>query len=228
MKIIFTLFFSLTTLVAAAQQITYQQWQEKAKTAINLQPEYGNVKKDAGYVAVDNEFIATALKQDTTREKASDHLIQLGFKYLYSGDLETAMKRFNQAWLLNSKNSDVYWGYGAVYATFNDYPTAFAQYDKGLIINPKNAKILTDKGTLFLAGYQRDGDSKKINTALTLLNKSFDIDAGNVNTAYKLSICYYLTKDCADAWKFYKQCQRLGGQPIAQDYSDALKKMCPN
>jgi tetratricopeptide (TPR) repeat protein len=230
MKIILTLFLSLTVMMAAAQgqQINYPAWQQEAKADINLQPEYGNVKKDAAHVAIDNEFIATALKQDTTRKKASDHLVQLGFKYLSQGDMETAMKRFNQAWLMDPKNSDVYWGYGAIYGTFKDYPAAIAQYDKGLAINARSSKIITDKGTLFLVEYQRDGDPEEINNAMTLFGQSFDIDPTNVNTVYKLSVCFYLSKDCANAWKFYRECQRLGGQPIGQDYTTALQKMCPN
>jgi tetratricopeptide (TPR) repeat protein len=229
MKAILALFLSLITLVASAQQqITYQAWQAKAKTDINLQPEYGKVKKDAAHIAIDNEFIATAIKQDTTAKKASGHLVELGFKYLSQGDMETAMKRFNQAWLLDKTNSDVYWGYGAVYGTFKDYPAATAQYDKGLAINPRNANIITDKATLFLVQYQQDGDPEQMNNAITLFSQSFDIDPTNANTVYKLSVCFFLNKDCANAWKFYRECQRLGGAPIGQDYTAALKKMCAN
>lgn len=116
-----------------AQQITYQQFIEDAKTEINLQPEYGNVQKSDAMKHDDDAFISTALKADTTAQKASEHMVRLGFTYLYRGDFETAMKRFNQAWLLNPKNENVYWGYGSVYGSFSDYVAAIKLFDKGLL-----------------------------------------------------------------------------------------------
>ncbi len=39
---------------------------------------------------------------------------ELGWRYLYRGDLSTAMKRFNQAWMFNRKNPYAFWGFGIV------------------------------------------------------------------------------------------------------------------
>jgi tetratricopeptide (TPR) repeat protein len=211
-----------------AQQISYEQWKEEAKTEIRLLPEYGNVQKTPGQIEADQELIKTELAQNGTHRKASEALIKLGFDYLYRGDIKTAMYRFNQAWLLDPKNENVYWGYGAIYGTFNDYPAAIAQYDKGLSINPKNTSILTDKATLYFVGFQQDHDQAKLDTALDLLKNSYAIDANNMNTTYKLSVCYFLNKDCTNAWRFYNECKKLGGQPIAENYTEALKKMCAN
>jgi len=136
------------------------------------------------------------------------------------------MYRFNQAYLLDPKNENIYWGYGAIYGSFNDYKTAIIQYDKGLSINPKSSVILTDKATLYFVGFQRDNDHDKLDSAIDLLKQSYSIDANNVNTTYKLSICYFLNKDCTNAWKFYNECKKSGGQPIAENYTDALNKMC--
>ena len=227
MKYILTFLVISASMCAFGQQITYQQFTEDAKTEINLQPEYGNVPKTKEMKLEDSSFIALAIKADTTPQKASEHLVRLGFSYLYRGDFETAMKRFNQAWLLNPKNENVYWGYGAVYGSFSDYQNAIAQLDKGLSINPNSSVILTDKATLYFVQFQHDQDQSKLTMALGLLNKSYTIDATNVATVYKLSICYFLNKDCVNAWKFYDACQKLGGQPIAENYTDALKKMCP-
>jgi len=93
-----------------AQQMSYDDWKKEAATEINLQPEYGNVKKTKEQLEDDRTFIETVLKQDTTRRKGSEHLVGLGFNYLARGDMETAMKRFNQAWLLDPKNENAYWG----------------------------------------------------------------------------------------------------------------------
>ena len=44
----------------------------------------------------------------------SHHASDLGWKYFYSGDLSTAMKRFNQAWMFDGENPDAYWGFGII------------------------------------------------------------------------------------------------------------------
>ena len=228
MRYLLLILVSLISLNSFGQQITYEQWKEEAKTDIRLQPEYGNVKKTDGQIKSDNELIRSSLKVDTTPRKASDHLVQLGFNYLSKDDMRTAMYRFNQAWLLDPKNENVYWGFGAIYGTFNDYPTAIIQYDKGLAINPNSSVILTDKATLYFAGFQHDPnhDQNKLNTAIDLLKKSYGIDAKNQNTIFKLSVCYFLNKDCTNAWKFYDECKQLGGQPISEEFTSALKQMC--
>ena len=228
MKYIFVLLFLLISNSLFAQQMSYEQWKKEAETEINLRPEYGNVAKSQAQLDEDKTFIDLVLKQDTTYRKGSDHLVRLGFTYLAKGDLKTAMRRFNQAWLLDPKNENAYWGFGAIYGSFSDYSTAIAQYDKGLAINPQSSVILTDKATLYFVQFQHDNDQAKLITAINLLKKSYSFDPNNVNTTYKLSICYFLSKDCVNAWKFYNECQKLGGQPVAENYTNALKNACPN
>ncbi len=83
------------------KQMSPEQWNEEAKTNIRLLPKYGYAQKTEAQKKSDQEFIEAALKKDSTYRKASDHLIQLGFSYLYR-DIKTAMYRFNQAYLLDS------------------------------------------------------------------------------------------------------------------------------
>lgn len=44
----------------------------------------------------------------------SQSAADLGWKYLNRGDLSTAMKRFNQAWMFDRKNSNAFWGFGII------------------------------------------------------------------------------------------------------------------
>ena len=39
---------------------------------------------------------------------------QLGWEYLMNGDFDTAIKRFNQAWMFNHNNVDALWGFGMI------------------------------------------------------------------------------------------------------------------
>jgi hypothetical protein len=129
--------FILSSSIVIAQQMTLDQWNEEAKTNIRCLPKYGHVKKTAGQMEADSEFIQVTLPRFATKRLASEHLIDLGFKYLYQ-DVKTAMYRFNQAYLLDSTNSDIYWGYGGVYMILQDYPRAKEQYEGGLFERHRN------------------------------------------------------------------------------------------
>jgi Tfp pilus assembly protein PilF len=226
MKYTLTFIAILISQLCIAQQISYEEWKEQAKSEIRLLPEYGHIAKTKEQISFDNELIQEELKQEGTHRKASDHLIRVGFDYLYKADLKTAMYRFNQAWLLDPQNANVYWGYGAIYLSFNDTDEALRQYDKGLTIDPKSANILTDKATAYMSIFGNMGTVDYLNKAIELFNKSYNIDPSNQNTSFKLSAAYFYKKDCVNARKFYNACMKLGGQPITQEYTDALNKMC--
>jgi len=213
------------------QTITSKQWTEEAKTNIRLLPKYGYIPKTEGQKASDKEFLETTLKQFPTNRKASDHLIELGFKYLYK-DIKTAMYRFNQAYLLDSTNTDIYWAFGGVYMILGDLENAQKQYLEGLAINSKNTHLLTDYGTYFMSQYYglQPLDEKKalvhIDSAIVYLTRSIQLDKIDPNTSFKLSICYYQKKDCRNAWKYYNDCKSVGGQPITEDFTKALTEQC--
>ena len=113
-RIIAIIIFTLFALTSFGQQMTLDEWNEQAKTNIRLLPEYGHAQKTEDEKAADTIFIKAALTQYPTNRQASQHLIELGFKYLYH-DIKTAMYRFNQAYLLDSTNTDIFWGYGGIY-----------------------------------------------------------------------------------------------------------------
>jgi tetratricopeptide (TPR) repeat protein len=226
MKYFFILLISLLPLSIFAQKMTYKEWQEEAKSEIRLLPEYGNVEKNLGQIEADQELIKSELKAYGTYRKASDKLVIMGFNNIYNNDLKQAMYRFNQAWLLDPKNENVYWGFGAIYFNFNDYDSAFKQYDKGLLLNPNSSNILTDKATVYTSMFANKQDVIFLDKAIELFNRSYKIDPSNQNTLFKLSAAYFYKKDCANEWRFYDECMKLGGQSISPGYGDALKRQC--
>ena len=236
MKVSLTLILSLLTFFVSGQQITLEDWKEQSKTNIRLLPKYGLQAKTKEQQESDKKFIDETLQQDQfkgNRTAASNHMISLGFNYLYRADIKTAMYRFNQAYLLDSLNTDIFWGYGAVFMTLGDYEQAKDQYQQGLAANPQNPHLLTDFGTWFMAQYyalQSAGEkeaAKNLDTAITYLLQSYSVDKTDQNTTFKLSICYWLKDDCDNARKYYKECEALGGDPITEEYTRDLKTSCP-
>lgn len=67
---------------------------------------------------------------------------------------------------------------------------------------------------------------KNLESAISYLEKSYQLDTTDQNTSFKLSICYWNKSDCINSWKYYNICKELGGQPITEDYTKDLIKKC--
>jgi predicted Zn-dependent protease len=83
-----------------------------ATTPVNEQVMYGGVFKSSSMRLADEEFRAAELKQFRTPRAASEHSAAVGWGALQRGDLRTAIKRFNQCWLLDETNPTCFWGFG--------------------------------------------------------------------------------------------------------------------
>ena len=113
---------------------------------------YGGIEKTPAEIENDNKLIETVTKNQT-REDASREASGLGWEYFYDNDLKTAMKRFNQAWLLDSDNPHVYWGFGVLIATQARKEWAVSKIDQSIEmlekanrLSPPNAGLLMDLG----------------------------------------------------------------------------------
>ena len=232
MKNTCTVLLFLLSVTVFAQQISWEEWELESKTDMRLLPKYGNLEKTKKQKKADVIFIDSMRKQDSSFRKASDRFIRLGFYFLFNNDLKAAMYRFNQAYLLDSNNTDIYWGFGAVYMTLGQYQKAKKQYEEGLKINPDNTHLLTDYGTYFLWQYatlkpiDKEKAMVKLDSAMTYMTKSYNLDSTDQQTVFKLSILYWNKGDCDNAWKYYDECKSLGGQLITEAYTNDLQKEC--
>ncbi len=236
-SIISVLSFLLLCLQATSQEhnMSADEWDKEAVVNIRLLPKYGTVEKTEQQKIADSNFISTILNDSTyngDKLKASNHFIGLGFTYLNRGDVKTAMYRFNQAYLLENNNPEIYWGYGAVYMSLLKFDEAKTQYQSGLAIDPQNTHLLTDFGTYYQTMFHIYSSinikkaQKFLDTAISTLNKSYTIDAKDPNTSYKLAVAYFSKSDCKMAIDFLKKCDALGGAPVENDFRVALNELC--
>ena len=67
------------------------------------------------YNGTRSPLLAEASQGEQSQYRAkSRELSQLGWEYFYKDDRRTAIKRFNQAWLLDPENPGAWWGFGAI------------------------------------------------------------------------------------------------------------------
>lgn len=242
MRYFLTIVIGLLTALDLWAQQSFDEWETESKTNKRLLPRYGLARKSEREIQADASFIQQIMAQPQfkTRREASSHLINLGFQYYYRPDFKTAMYRFNQAYLLDSTNTDIFWGYGAIYMAFGQFELAKTQYLTGLAMDSTNTHLLTDLATYFLEQYYLMAQMPKndlvkepameakrfLDSALHYLSRSYMLDKKDVNTTYKLSVCYWNAGDCKNAWKYYDITSALGGQPITEEFTKDLEERC--
>lgn len=106
----------------------YEAELEEPFVNISLLPMYGGVEKTEAQLKSDEVFIRSVLEEGVSREDASALFVYEARTFFEQGDLDTAMKRYNQAWLLNAKNPDVYTGFGDILLKQGDLELSEAMY----------------------------------------------------------------------------------------------------
>ena len=236
MKTLLQLILFLTISISFSQNSPFEKWSELADKDPSLQPEYGNIQKNQDQLQNDQQFLDKLLKEyDGDTKKASKKMTELGFQYLYEKqDFITAMRRFNQAFLVDSDNADIYYGYGSIYFNLGELEKAREQYDKGLKIDPKHSEILTDYGTTYMGDFYQNFDTdkklafQKLALAKDYLDKSYKIDDKNSNTVYKLSIVNMYLDNCKEAWKYLKKAKQMKNPNVTEAYEKELITKCGN
>lgn len=232
MKKIFTIIILVLSITSFGQTLTFEDWQNEAISNKKLLPKYGELEKTKKEKKSDKEYEKEIMKLFSSKEEASDHMIDLGFQYLYKGDLRTAMYRFNQAYLLNNNNSNIYWGYGAVYMAFGRFDLSQEQYEEGLRLDNANDNILIDYGTTYLAEFydyfQTDNikANEMLDKAIEKLLLAYEINPENANSSYKLSICYLYKENCIKANDYLSTSENLGNPNITDAFKLELEEKC--
>lgn len=204
------------------------------KFANNLQPMYGNGFKTQEMIASDEEFIATCIQQDGTRELASRHASKRGWDFFYRGDADTAMKRFNQAWLLDPNNPETHWGFGIIMSTRMDLEEAEKHFSRALELDPNNGRLLSDAafckvncGSAFSSapnaqqGYFKDAES--------LFERGLAADNKYPLLHFQWAILKYHQRDYKGAWEKISDAQKRGMTERDMDpqFLEELKSKLP-
>lgn len=186
---------------------------------INQLPMYGGMPKNEAMKRADEEFIAKAIQNGQTREGASKTSVLLGWQYFSKGDLATAMKRFNQAWLLNPESGEAFHGFAVVTAQRGGSYQEAEKYFKIAISKPgvwPNAFV--DYARLLnLTG--------RFDEAIAQGKKALAISSKAQNARLQISFAYSNKKDNSQACGWGRQAKENGDIFNEPDYLD---KVCGN
>lgn len=184
-------------------------------------PMYGGMDRQSvpALKAADDELISGVSKAYGSREKGSDAFMEQGIRYYQQGDHSKAMKRFNQAWILNPRNPDVFWGFAIVIHEEDKYCEAKDMIDRAVELNLSKPVALADAGRIYSMCAVIDtalGDKGK--ALYFAKSESFYKRASSEspNDDYifgSWAIAHYLRGEYEQAWEKVAVERRLGGTP---------------
>jgi tetratricopeptide (TPR) repeat protein len=171
-----------------------------------------------------------------TNKANSKSAAELGWKYYYSGDLDTAMKRFNQAWMFDRENVDALWGFGLIMgqrASQEDTEKNLRESIKYLAManarSPKNARILVDLafshtilGDYLLSNKKSAKD--EFNKARTLFQQAEKLEPEYPLVYSNWSVLEFYTGNYSSAKKLLAKSKKLGFKPDPAYEKDLMSK----
>ena len=184
------------------------------KYASNLEPMYGGVEKLPAHKKADEEFIQSILSAGDLRS-GTTHIAGRGWSYLDKGDWKTAMKRFNQVWLLDPDYYEAYWGFSAVLHKQRKFAESVEMIDRALSLGPDNYRLFSDAGFAYSNYAQfvkKDsiGKQEYFRKAFAFYKKSIAINPDHGHTYNKWAITLFYNKQYYEAWRKVKQSEDLG------------------
>ena len=171
---------------------------------IHLLPLFGEFEKTDVQKAVDTEFLKACDLSFKTRLEASEFFAARAWEYLGEGERDTALYRFNLAYLLDDENSDAYWGLGVIAYQNEKYAQAIDLMNRGLEIED-NVTLIVDLSTVYIKCFTVDAEKEDLRKAFELLNKALAKQPESANALMQLSLAKLLNEEIDEAWERFHQ-----------------------
>jgi tetratricopeptide (TPR) repeat protein len=180
-------------------------FQLNGQVPINEIPMYGHVQKTDKLRKIDDEFIQTSIKEFGNRKIASKEYVKFGWRYFYKFDFSTAIKRFNQSWLLDSTNVDTYYGFAAYMKIIND--SVQSKYFRQLAESIDSSKTGL-KSYLFSLAYFYEY-ANQIENAINSHLEYLKIDSNFTYSLKQLGYLYMNQNDTSNSLKYLNKAIKL-------------------
>lgn len=181
-------------------------------------PMYGEGRLPEELQKANRELVRDAYKTGASLTSASNTAIDEGWEALSTGDTKTAIRRFNQAWLLDRRNGAVYWGFGVVlYERDSDVKGALKMLRRAHRLQPQNPYLLVDYGRVL-------EENGKAHEAAPLFLDAVSIDANTKYVYVGLVRAYLKSYDLENALLFAFE-GKDHGDPISDELIAALEDL---
>lgn len=151
------------------------------------------------------QFLRKILKANPQEQWAKQSLLRAKYGPVFddihkleeTGDLKSALLKYQKLLQEAPESEDVYLGLGRLYESMKEYPKALQMYKQGLINNPTDNQFLVNMGLLYLKIHKLDKAEK-------VLKKAYHNDSKNVDAIAGLGQLAALKGQKDVALKFYQ------------------------
>jgi tetratricopeptide (TPR) repeat protein len=199
-------------------------------------PMYGQpeIVRPESFKRLDEEFIAQA-SQLGSREKASQVWWAQAEEFMQQKNLDYAMRRYNQSWLLNPNNYQPYWGFGRVMLQQGKCDEAIRHFSRAReLVDDKyqKAALVSDLGIAY--GYcakimpmeQRDARARYFANSNSMFAESTSLDPAYPNAWFRWSQVLLEEDRPAEAWEKLKRA-KAAGFDVPPPYVERLTNRMP-
>jgi tetratricopeptide (TPR) repeat protein len=201
----------------------------------DLIPMYGGLDRQADPIlkGADDALIEGTTREFGSRRAASERFVAQGFRYYFVDDLAMAMRRFNQAWLLDPEYADVYYGFQAVLNDRQEFCEARKMGERAFELGlERKPEVLADAGRVHALCANQDASLDDA-TKSAYIKKSSEYYTQALLLQPKSSYVYgswatasYWLGDYATAWRYVKLEKQYGGK-TGKQFLKMLKAKMP-
>lgn len=207
-------------------------------TRVDNVPMYGQpqTERPAFLKKADEDFIQEASVGLGSREAASRAWHAEGERYMAEGNLDYAMRRYNQSWLLNPDNYQPYWGFARVMVAKRQYEEAFKYFDraKELINDPyEKPALITDLAIAYhnkastLPKSQLAEKAKYYSLTNSYFEESTKLDPAFSKPWLKWAYSLYVQQDYKASWSKVKKSLELDPDSVPESLLEDLRSKMP-
>ncbi|MDR4464748.1 MAG: hypothetical protein MRJ66_10840 [Nitrospira sp.] len=191
---------------------------EPRGSGIDQVPMYGGMDRQSvpQLKQADEQLIDGTAKEFGSREKASEAFVDQGIRYYKADNYAAAMRRFNQAWLLNPNNPDVFWGFGMVFHDEGNVCEAKNMIDRAISLKLSKPVALADAGRIYtlcgVSSQSLDSATKQqyFTTSEDLYKKASEASPSNDYIHGLWATAYYWRGDYIRSWEMVAKARSLG------------------
>jgi tetratricopeptide (TPR) repeat protein len=159
---------------------------------------YGSVKKCPGQIETDSTFIKSTQHDFKSRKEAAEYFVNRAWGYYYHNKPDTAMMRFNQAWLLDSLNAGAYWGFANLIGQQGKFKESLPLFNRSIALDSLNANVWESASNSYGQLFSNTRQVEYLNTAIKYLKKSVALKPSvRAYAALTAAYTYFAHKDSA-------------------------------
>ena len=167
----------------------------------NLLPKYGLLPKEDRQKQADAVFISGMDEEyHGDRRKAASEMALRCWQYLQSGNQDGAMRRFNQAWLLDSKSGVALWGMAAIEADAGKLEDSLKLFKEAEARTGDNLNFQLDYARVVGIAGLASKDDRLIKDACKRFQRVYEREPQNVRNLQNWAKTLYGAGNYTDAW----------------------------